>query len=84
MLEDISNDSQTSPQASCVVFTNIDFSSLFYDFLRFWLDFGRPRAFQKLKKSEKFDFLSRSVLKEGFGRVLNGFWESFGRILDGF
>ena len=63
---------------------NFDFFSFFFDFSRFWLDFGRPWGRQKLKKSEKIDFFSRSVLKGGSGRVLGGFWEDLGRVLGGF
>ena len=60
------------------------FFQFFFDFSRCWLDFGRPRALQKVKKSEKIDFFSRSVLKGGSGRVLGGFRERFGKVLDGF
>ena len=50
-------------------------------FTRFWEAPGPPKI---EKKSEKIDFLSRSVSKEGSGRVLGGFWEGFGRVLGGF
>ena len=65
-------------------FFNFDFLAFFSDFFEFWLDFGRPRAVQKFKKIEKTDFLTRSFLKEGSGRVLGGFWDGFGWILKGF
>ena len=65
-------------------FFNFGFFSFFFDFSRFWLDFGRPRALQKLKKIKKIDLFSRSVLKGGSGRVLGGFWEDLGRVLGGF
>ena len=32
-------------------FFDIDFLAIFFDFLRFWLDFGTPRAFQKIEKN---------------------------------
>ena len=80
-------------------FFDIDFLSLFFDFSRFWLDFGRPRAFQKLKKNRKNQFFlafrfeggfwkgSGRVwggFREGFGRILGAFWEGFGWILGRF
>ena len=58
-------------------FSNIDFLAFFFDFLRFGVDFGRPWAFQKSIKNRKNRvrgaFGTRSVLKEGSGRVLGGF-----------
>ena len=80
-------------------FFNFDFFNFFFDFLRFWLDFGRPRALQKLKKIRKNRFVlafrfeggfwkgSGRVLggfKEGFGRSLGAFWTGFGWILERF
>ena len=69
-------------------FFNFDFFSFFFDFLRFWLDLGRPRALQKLKKIRKNRFLIAFSFEggfwEGLGRVLGGFWEGFGKILGGF
>ena len=76
-------------------FFNIDFSALFLNFWRFWLDFGRPKIIEKLKqmqqhrkKNEKTSILGRALFggrpPEGFGRVLGGFWESFERIWGGF
>ena len=66
-----------------VYFFNFDFLAFFSDFSRFWLDFGRPRAVKKFKKIEKIDFVTRSVLKEGSGRVLGGFWDGSERIFMG-
>ena len=65
-------------------FFDFDFLQFFCDFKGFWLDFGRPWALQKLKKIRKNRFFSCSVLKEGSGRVLGGFWEDLGRVLGGF
>ena len=73
-------------------FFDIDFSSLFCDFSRFWVDFGRPRDLQKsikkLKKSCSERFWSTlgifDRIWEGSGRVLGRFWEDFDRFLDGF
>ena len=71
-----------------VYFFNFVFFAFFYDFFEFWLDFGRPGALKKLKKiekkSKKIDFLTRSFLKGGSGRVLGGFWEGFGTVSRGF
>ena len=62
--------------------------SFFFDFSRFWLDFGRPRALQKLKKIRKnrcfFAFRFEGGFWKGSGRVLGGFREGFGRILGAF
>ena len=74
-------------------FLDIDLSSLFFDFSRFWLDFGRPRRFQKsiknrkkfnkiAKNRKKVDFETGAVRREGSGGVLA--WEGFGSILDAF
>ena len=64
------------------------FFSVFLRFLAILLGFWEAPGPQKIeknrKKSEKIDFLTRSVLKEGSGRVLGGFWEGSGRIFDGF
>ena len=64
------------------------FLSFFFEFLRFGLNFGRPKIIKKSKKShknrKKIDFVMGSVLKEASGRVLGRFWESFGRVLGGF
>ena len=69
-------------------FFDIDFSSLFFDFSRFWLDFGRPRALQKLKKIRKnrffFAFRFEGGFWKGSGRVLGGFSEDFGSVLGRF
>ena len=80
-------------------FFNFDFFSFFFDFSWFWLDFGRPRALQKLKKIRKnrFFFAFRfeggfwkgsgrvwGGFREGFGRILGAFWEGFGWILERF
>ena len=60
-------------------------------FLRFFADFcdfgsilGGPGPSKNRYKIEKIDFLTRSVLKEGCGRVLGGSWDDFGRVLGGF
>ena len=65
-------------------FFDIDFLAFFFDFFRFWLDFGRPGAVKKSKKIEKIDFSTRSFFKEGSGRVLGGSWDGFEVILRGF
>ena len=57
------------------------FFAIFCDFRRIW---GVPGPSKKLQKIEKIEFLTRSFLKEGFGRVLGGFWDGFGRVLEGF
>ena len=49
--------------------------------VRFWEAPGLPKI---EKKIEKIDFLTRSVLKEGSGRVLGAIFGDFGWILDGF
>ena len=76
-------------------FLDIDFSSLFFGFSRFWLDFGRPRGLQKSIKNRKnrvrdaFGARSRFFIDFGsdfgpllgdFGWILDGFREGFGRI----
>ena len=68
-------------------FFDIDFSSLFVDFLQFWLDFGRPRRLKKSIKNRK------NRVRDGFGACLGSsidfghdfgaIWMDFGRILDG-
>ena len=68
---------------TCVFFDFV-FFSFFCDFLRFSEDLGVPGPSKKLQKIEKIEFLTRSFLKEGFGRVLGGFWDGFGRVLEGF
>ena len=63
-------------------------TSIFSVFFAIFKDFGSilggPGPSKNSKKSEKIDFLSRSVSKEGFGRVLGGFGEGFRRVLGGF
>ena len=54
------------------------FLAIFGDFRRIW---GVPGPSKKLQKIEKIEFLTRSFLKEGFGRVLGGFWDT---VLGGF
>ena len=65
-------------------FFNSVFLVLFFDFLQFWVDFGKPWALQKSVKNQKNwvrdAFGTRSVLKEGSGRALG----CFGRIFDDF
>ena len=71
---------------------DIDFSSLFFNFLRCWFDFGRPRRLQTSIKNRKNrvrdDFgtrLGSSIdLGPDFGAILVDFWKDFGRILKGF
>ena len=69
-------------------FFNFDFFNFFFDFSWFWLDFGRPRALQKLKKNRKNRFFLAFRFEGGFwkgsGRVWGGFKEGFGRILERF
>ena len=76
-------------------FFNIDFLALFLNFWRFWLDFGRPKIIQKLKKmqqhhkkNDKTSILGRALFggrpPEGFGRVLGGLGQGFGRVLGEF
>ena len=57
------------------------FFAIFSDFA--WI-LGGPGPSKNWKKIEKIDFPTRSVLKEGSGRVLGRFWGGFGRILKGF
>ncbi len=80
-------------------FFDIDFSSLFFGFSRFWLDFGRPRGVKKSIKNRKnrvrdgfgarlgssidFGHDFGAILMD-FGRILEGFWKDFGRILGRF
>ena len=45
---------------------------------RFWEAQGRQKIGKQLKKSRIIDFLTRSVLEEGSGTVLERFWEGFG------
>ncbi len=69
-------------------FFDIDFSSLFFDFSRFWLDFGRPQRLQKSIKNRK------NRVRDGFGTRLGSSIDlgpdfgailvDFGRIFDGF
>ena len=51
---------------------------------RFWESPSLQKIEKNQKKSSFFDFLTRSVLKKGSGRVLGRFWDDFGRILNGF
>ena len=60
-----------------VYFFNFDFLAPFCDFLRFWPDFGRPWAFQKLKKIRK-NRLFNAFSSEG------EFWEGSGGVLEEF
>ena len=76
-------------------FFDIDFSSHFFGFFRFRLDFGRPRGLQKSIKNRKnrvrhaFGARSRFFIDFGsdfgallgdFGWFLDGFQKGFGRI----
>ena len=69
-------------------FFDINFSSLFFDFSRFGLDFGKPRRFQKSIKNQKNRVQGRFGTRLGssidlgpdFGAIL----VDFRRILDGF
>ena len=57
---------------------SLDFSSLFFDFSRFWLDFGRPRRLKKSIKNRK------NRVRDGFGTRLGSsldFGNDFGPIL---
>ena len=73
-------------------FFDIDLSSLFFDFLRFWPDFGRPRRLKKTIKNRKnrvgdgFGTRLGSSIDFGhdfgailvdFGAILIGFWDDF-------
>ena len=77
----------------------IDFFAVFFGFLRFLVDFGRPRGLQKSIKNRtnrirdafgtrlRFFSVLGTVLDgfgKGFGRVLGGFWTDLGRILRDF
>ena len=77
-----------------MLFLNVEFEAFFFDFLRFWLDFGRPWDFQISIKNQKnrirgafgtrlrFLIVSGPVLggfREGLGKVLGGFWQNFER-----
>ena len=57
------------------------FFAIFSDFA--WI-LGGPGPSKNWKKIENFHFPTRSVLKEGSGRVLGRFWDGFGRILTRF
>ena len=59
------------------IFFNFDFFAFFAILARFWEARGLPKIWKKTKKSKKIDFWTRSVLKEGSGRILGGFWERF-------
>ena len=72
-------------------FFDIHFLAPFFRFLRFWLDFGRPRRLKKsiknrkklnkiAKNRKKVDFETGAVQREGSGRVLGRFWQHFGSI----
>ena len=66
-------------------FFNFDFFSFFFpDFCDFGSILGGPGPSKNCKKSEKIDFLTRSVLNQVSGRVLGRFWEDFNEVLDGF
>ena len=66
-------------------FFYIDFSAFFFAiFSDFAWILGGARPSKNWKKSETIDFLTRSVLKEGSGRVLGRFWDGFGTVLKGF
>ena len=76
------NREKTVSKTMC--FFDIDFSSLFFDFSRFWLDFGRP---QRLKKSTKNrinrvedGFGTRLGSSIDFGHGFGGFWMNFSKI----
>ena len=69
-------------------FFEFHFLAFFFDFWRFWLDFGRPRDVQKLAKNRK------NRVRDGFGTRLGSSIDlghdfrailvDFGRIWDGF
>ena len=69
-------------------FLDIDFSSLFFDFSRFWLDFGKPRRLQKSIKNRKNRVRGRFGTRLGSSIDLGPDFEAIlvdlGRILDGF
>ena len=69
-------------------FFRYQFFSVFLRFLAILLGFWEAPGPQKIeknqKKSEKINFPTRSVLKEGSGTVLGRFCEDFERILNGF
>ena len=69
-------------------FFDTDFLTFFLRSLAILLGFGEARGLQKIEKnskqSEKIDFPTRSVLREGSGTVLGRFGEDFEGVLDGF
>ena len=69
-------------------FFNIDvyvfFLRIFAILARFWESPSLPKIEKNRKTSIFFDFLTRSVLKKGSGRVPGGFWDGFWTILGGF
>ena len=69
-------------------FFDIDFSSLFFDFSRFWLDFGRPRRLQKSIKNRENrvwgDFGTRLGSNIDLGPDFGAILVDLGRILEGF
>ena len=92
----------TNRETNCVekhVFFTSIFLQFFSGFLRFLVDFGRPRGLQKSIKNRtnrirdafgtrlRFFIVWGTVLDgfgKGFGRVLGGFWTDLGRILRDF
>ena len=69
-------------------FFDIDFSSLFFDFSRFWLDCGRPRGVQKLAKTRKNHVRDTLGTRLGFlidfGNDFEAIFVDLGWILDKF
>ena len=67
-----------------MLFSNVEFETFFFEFWRFWLDFGRPRGFQKSIKNQKNRvweaFNARQRVRLVFGR----FWKGLGRVLGRF
>ena len=70
------------------IFFQLRFFHVFLRFFgilaRFWEARGPQKIEKNWKNSKKIDFLTRSFLKGGSGRVLEGFWDGFERILNGF
>ena len=54
----------------------------FGDFLKIWLNFGRPGLSRNLKKSDKIEFSTCSVLKDGSESIQGRFGDDFLMVLD--
>ena len=76
-----------------MIFLNVEFWTFFFKILRFWLDLGRLRGFQKSTKIEKKKRVRDAfgtrlrfliILGDCLGMVWEGFGMGFGRVSEGF